>query len=168
MESQLYFIAAVYFSCRQVCQKTETVKSNFFCIFASKEKTIVYMKNFILIILCVTPFFAFSQNNTSAIPDSLKTEQDELAELKARYGKYYTKKKEQAQAKKGKKETYVWKKGKTTQDFNPSKKVQTTSEKEVSYARKPEKKLTKKGGATVKKNDAWKKKLNKGLKPKTK
>ncbi len=122
------------------------------------------MRNILTAIICLLPFFVFSQHAASAIPDSLKTEQDELTELQQRYQKYYAQKKNQAQAKAEKKEAYVWKKGKTTQDFDSSKKVTTTAEQSVSYAQKPKRDFTKKGKATKKENDAWKKKLRKGLK----
>lgn len=121
------------------------------------------MRKILTVIICLLPFFAFSQKNTSAIPDSMKTEQDELTELQQRYQKYYAQKKNQARTKAEKKEAYVWKKGKTTQDFDSSKKVTTTAERPVSYAQKPKKHLTKKGGASKKENNAWKKKLRKGL-----
>ncbi len=125
------------------------------------------MRNLLLFVVLLAPVFVFSQQQTSAIPDSLLQKQDELTELKQRYNKYYTQKKGERQAKADKKTTYVWKEGKSTQDFRPSKKVVTTTEQQTSYAHKPKRDFTKKGKATNKKDDAWKKKLSKGLKKKS-
>ena len=124
------------------------------------------MRKLLLFIVMLAPVFVFSQQQTSAIPDSLLSKQDELAILKQRYNKYYTQKKGEKQAEAEKNETYVWENGKSTQDFRPSKKVVTRTEQQTSYAHKPKKDFTKKGKATKKKDNAWKKKLSKGLKTK--